>query len=162
MEAETESRWEGTATAEITGPTADQVWSLVEDFCNIHKWFPNMDSCRQVEDQPGMVRHCTIKKSAPVGSGETLTSWANEKVVMITPEERCLVYELLENNIGLNKYVATVKVVPDDRGCKIEWSFVADPVEGWKSDDLISYIRDCLQYMATAMERDLQQTTPQN
>ncbi|KAK2661278.1 hypothetical protein Ddye_007811 [Dipteronia dyeriana] len=53
---------------------------------------------------------------------------------MIDPIQRCLSYEMLDNTSGFKSYVATIKVLPingDGKiGCKIEWSFVVDPING--------------------------------
>lgn len=79
---------------------------------------------------------------------------------MIDPTKRCLSYEIVENNMGFRFYLATMEVLPasdaDDAdklaGCKIKWSFVCDPVEGWKDEDLVSQIESSLQLMAKKME----------
>ncbi|CAK7353144.1 unnamed protein product [Dovyalis caffra] len=162
VKEETQPKWEGKATAELKGPSADQIWSFLEDFCNIHKWIPTVDTCYQVEGelgQPGLVRYCA--SSTPLASNgsheENKISWAKEKLLMINPTERCLSYEITENNVGFKSYVATTKVLPingdGQNGCKIEWSFVADPIEGWAFGDLNSYVYNCLQFMAQKMEQ---------
>jgi hypothetical protein len=38
-------------------------------------------------------------------------------------------------------------------GCKIEWSFIADPIEGWPLEDFNSYINSSLQFMGQKMEQ---------
>ncbi|OMO86670.1 Polyketide cyclase/dehydrase [Corchorus olitorius] len=159
MAEESRAKWEGKATAELQGSEAEQIWALLADFCNIDKFFPNMDICERVEGspgQPGLVRHCVSQDK-----------WANEKLLTIDPTNMCLSYAVLENNLGLNNYVATLKVLPTLQGdhhdaakpapaagCKIEWSFVVDPFEfdDWKFQDLLSFIDYCLQFMANKME----------
>ena len=73
---------------------------------------------------------------------------------MIDPIERCLSYEVIDSNIGFKSYVATSKVLPINNGggCKIEWSFVADPIEGMSQEGLASYIDHSIQFMAKKME----------
>ncbi|XWS72516.1 hypothetical protein CRYUN_Cryun02cG0046600 [Craigia yunnanensis] len=149
MAEQTEPKWEGKVTAELKDSTAELIWPFLEDFCNIDKFFPNLHTCYRAEGtpgQPGLVRHC-----------ETDVGWANEKLLTIDPTNRSLSYEILENNIGLKNYVATLKVFPMEgdgkpAGCKIEWSFIADPGEGWGLKDLVSYVDYCLQFMAKKME----------
>jgi len=55
---------------------------------------------------------------------------------MTNPIERCISYEIMENNVGFKSYVATIEVLPingdGQNGYKIEWSFVADQIEGWR------------------------------
>ncbi|CAN8327092.1 unnamed protein product [Cochlearia groenlandica] len=159
MVSETVSfKWESKHTAKVNGVTADQAWSIVSDFCNIHKWFPTVDTCHRVEGtdgKPGLVRYC-----ASTNEEEETTKWAKERVVKMDKIERCLCYEILENNVGFRSYVATVKVNEmnggdETDGCCIEWSFVSDPVDGWKKEDLESYVEFCLNHMVNKMETNL-------
>ncbi|OMO86671.1 Polyketide cyclase/dehydrase [Corchorus olitorius] len=148
-----EQKWQGKATAELKRATGEQIWPLLEEFCNLDQLFPSVDTCYRVEGdpgQPGLVRHC----KGPGG-------WCNEKLLTLDSANFCLTYQALENNVGLNNYVATLKVLPvfDDgkpaaAGCKIELSFVSDPVQlqGMKLEGFISYIDDCVQFMAKKLE----------
>ncbi|KAE8056626.1 hypothetical protein FH972_013380 [Carpinus fangiana] len=160
MAAETESKWEGKVSAVLANPTAQQVWLLLEDFCNLHKWLPSIDTCYQVDGvpgQPGLIRYCaaTVTSSSGGRDDGVTINWAKEKLLAIDPIKRCLSYEVVENNTGIKSYVATMIVLPinDDggRGCKIEWSFVSDPIEGWRIEDLVSYLESNLQGMAKRM-----------
>ncbi|KAF8407091.1 hypothetical protein HHK36_006216 [Tetracentron sinense] len=163
MAIEPHMKWEGKVCAKLTGHSADQVWPLLEDFFSLHKWIPTLDTCRQVEGvlgQPGCIRYCAGNVLPSDGSGETMINWATEKLLAIDPVKRCFSYEIVENNIGFNSYVATMKVLKDEEeeGCKIEWLFVVDPVEGWKLEDLVSFYNSSLQVMAKRMEEALQAT----
>ncbi|KAJ4708101.1 lachrymatory-factor synthase-like [Melia azedarach] len=167
MAEETQHKWEGKARIEVAGLTADRVWLCLEDFCDFHKWHPNLDTCYLVEGvpgQPGLVRYCasTNPSSQSQASDEVTIRWAKEKLIMIDPIQRCFSYEVTDNNLGINTYVATIKVYPVDgdgeNGSIIEWSYVADPFEGWKREDFVSYLDSCLQFMARKMEHDLIQT----
>lgn len=155
MAEESSPKWEGRACVELAETSAQQVWPLLEDFCNIHKWMP-LDTCYQVEGvpgQPGLIRYCA---STIAGEAETTVKWAKEKLLALDPLQRCFTYEVVDNNIGLKSYVATIKVLPsetrDKQGCKIEWSFVSDQVEGWGFQDLISHIEFYLHSMANKMQ----------
>ncbi|KAJ9183515.1 hypothetical protein P3X46_007358 [Hevea brasiliensis] len=150
MAEETGPKWEGKTSVELKGATADQVWPFFEDFCNIHKWFPNLETCYQVEGElgkPGLFRYCAFKpQPSSDGKGGNIINWAKEKLIMINPAERFISYEVIENNMGHNSYTATFKVLPVigdgagvQQGCKIEWSFVCDPIEGWKLQDVNSF-----------------------
>ncbi|KAF8035892.1 hypothetical protein BT93_C1803 [Corymbia citriodora subsp. variegata] len=167
MAEETRPRWEGKAIAELKGPTPDQVWPFLEDFCNVHKLLPAVDTCRQVEGvpgQPGLVRCCA---SATFGnnSDPSKLKWANERLLMMDPSDKCFSYEILDNNVGFKNYVATVRVMPmkdedgKKNGCTIEWSYVSDPVEGWGLQDLCSYIDFSLQSMAKKIESAIQESS---
>ncbi|KAL1210287.1 Lachrymatory-factor synthase [Cardamine amara subsp. amara] len=149
------SKWEGKHVAQVNGVTTEKVWSVFSDFCNIQEWFPALDTCYRVQGtdgEPGLIRYVAATKT------KEETSWAKERLVKIDPIERCLSYEVIENNMGFRSYVATVKVMPvdgQDQVSQIEWSFVADPVDGWKKEDLDSYIDFILQHIAKKMELNL-------
>lgn len=155
MEEETQPKWEGEASVELKGSAPQQVWGFLEDFFNIHKWHPGLDTCYQVDGvpgQPGLVRYCASTTASS-------TMWVKEKLTMIDPIKRCLSYEVVDNNMGFKSYVGTMEVLAmtnvaddDKHGCKIKWSFVCDPMVGWKYEDLLSNIESSLQFMAKKME----------
>lgn len=161
MEAEAENlKWEGKATAKLRKPTAEAVWPLLQDFCTLHKWLPSIDTCFKVDGadgERGLVRYCA---AAAPGDGEPAVKWCREKLTAIDPVEKRLSYEIMENNMGFKSYESTLRVVPidggDDLGCQIEWSFVADPVEGLSCDDLAAYVGICIRGMAENMEKALE------
>ncbi|KDP34166.1 hypothetical protein JCGZ_07737 [Jatropha curcas] len=160
LQEETEPKWEGKTTVEVKGLTADQTWPFVADFCNIDKLFPFVDKCYHVEGElgkPGLIRYCaTAPRPSFDGTGEIKVDWAKEKILIIDPIERLLSYEITESNMGFKSYVATFKVLPVDgdgqRRCRIDWSFVADPIQGWSLEDFSSYLNTSLQYMAKKIE----------
>ncbi|XP_071741999.1 lachrymatory-factor synthase-like [Rutidosis leptorrhynchoides] len=143
------SKWEGKVSRELETIKADQIWPLFEDFCTIHKWLPTINTCHHVEGvhgQPGLVRYCE-------SSSNDIIKWCHEKLISIDPVERNLSYEVKENNIGFKHYVAEQKVIEIESGCKIEWLFVADPIEGWGLEDLFGYIESSLNGMVDRMEK---------
>ncbi|KAF8008071.1 hypothetical protein BT93_K1910 [Corymbia citriodora subsp. variegata] len=167
MAEETQPRWEGKAIAELKGPTPDQVWPFLADFCNLHKLFPTIDTCYRVEGiegQPGLVRYCA--STVPGDDSEpSKLKWANERLLMMVPSEKCFSYEVLDNNMGFKNYVATVRLMPRNDGdgkmggCMIEWSFVSDPIEGWGLQDLSTYIDFLLQSVAKKIESAIQEAS---
>ncbi|XP_008220095.1 PREDICTED: lachrymatory-factor synthase-like [Prunus mume] len=159
------SKWEGKASADLQGSSAEQVWPLLADFCSLHKWFPDIATCYQVDGvpgQPGLIRYCA---RAPIDNDESTIKWAKEKLLSLDPIQRCLSYEIIESNLGFKSYVAVMQLVPINGGdgsigCKIEWSFVCDPIEGWGLNDFRSYLDSSLQLMAEKMmEHTLLPTT---
>ncbi|XP_057466636.1 lachrymatory-factor synthase-like [Actinidia eriantha] len=164
MAEETQPKWEGKATVKLIGSTPDQVWPLLEDFCSLNKYLPTIDTCHQVEGvygQPGLIRYCasTITSSSR-GTGEKAIKWCHEKLLAMDPIERCLTYEVLDNNMGFNSYLSTMKVLPidgdDEHGCQIEWSFVCDPIGGFRFDDLLTYIDSSARSMVEKIGKALQ------
>ncbi|KAJ8641050.1 hypothetical protein MRB53_017744 [Persea americana] len=158
QEEQQQGKWTGKFTAKLTGPKADQIWPFFQDFCNFHRWHPTVDVCQCVEGeqgQPGCVRYCAGTLSSSDG-GEKTISWVKEKLVAIDPIGRTLTYEIIDSNSGLGGYVATVAVLPEPNdGCTIEWSFEADPVEGWTREAFVSFIvESTFQKVVKRMEED--------
>ncbi|KAF8393427.1 hypothetical protein HHK36_021671 [Tetracentron sinense] len=165
MAIESQKKWEGKFFAKVTGHSADEVWPLLEDFFNIHKWIPALETCHGIEGvsgQRGCVRYCAANVKPSEGSGETTINWAMEKLVAIDPVKRCFSYEIIDSSDGFTSYEATMNVLGGDNDeedlCKLEWSFAVDPVEGWKLEDLISFYSSTLEIMAKRMEEALQAT----
>lgn len=52
MAEESDPKWEGNATVELAGTSAELVWPALEDFCNFHKLIP-IDTCYQLDGIPG-------------------------------------------------------------------------------------------------------------
>lgn len=163
-EEKSQEKWQGKFSSELKGPTAKQVWPLLEDFCNFHKWHPTIDTCYQVVDQgptteagtgPGLIRYCGATTTSP--SGESVVSWAKERLIGIDPAQRRLSYEVLDNNVGFKRWVATFEVVPVEGGgaCEIRWSFEGEAPEGWSYESLVSYYESTLQGLAKKMEHAL-------
>ncbi|CAM0882489.1 unnamed protein product [Alopecurus aequalis] len=62
--------WRGTVRAAAAGPTPDQAWALLRDFCSLDKWVPSVQTCRRLEGadgRPGCVRYCAgpVNMAAP-------------------------------------------------------------------------------------------------
>ncbi|XP_073316343.1 uncharacterized protein [Primulina huaijiensis] len=155
-------KWEAKSTAKLSKSTVEEAWQLVEDFCSFDKCLPTIDICYKIEGsdgEPGLVRYC-----AATDEGGVVLRWCHEKLVTIDSTTRCLSYEVLENNMGIKGYESTIKVIPVDggdelHGCLIEWSFLADPVEGMNSEDMANYLELSLQAMAENMEKALEKVS---
>lgn len=88
--------------------------------------------------------------------------WVTDKLLAIDPIERCSSYEIVDNNMGFKSYVGTMQVLSvndrDCASCKIDWSFVCDPIEGWRFEDFLSFCGSILQSMAKKIEHALSST----
>ncbi|KAK6912758.1 Polyketide cyclase/dehydrase [Dillenia turbinata] len=154
------SKWEGKTKAEIKGLKVEQVWPLLEDFCSFNKLVPQIEICDQIEGvygQPGLIRHCGLRDpSRSTGADDSQMMWANEKLLVMDPIQRCFSYAVVDGNTGLKSYVATIKVFEmngdDGKGCVIEWSFVCEPADGWTFDGLLSLIDSLLKTTAKNIE----------
>lgn len=149
----------GKSIVELSNITVEQLWPLFEDFCSINKWVPALDSenCCQVEGaygEPGLVRLCAFTKQASSAlSNDTKASikWCNEKLLSMDPNQRTLSYAVTENNLGFKSYVGNIKMIAIDGGCKIEWSFISDPVEGMRLEDLRGFLESNLKSVTDEM-----------
>ncbi|PIA64761.1 hypothetical protein AQUCO_00100317v1 [Aquilegia coerulea] len=160
-----QKQWEGTVSVKLPNSTADQIWPLYVDFCNLHKWLSKIDRmCQHVEGspdpaQPGCIRYVSSPGTQFPDGTEGPRVWASEKLLTIDHTERCLSYEITESNMGFNNYVAKIKVLPGDEdnqsGCLIEWTYVTDPVDGMAIEDLVSLLSSTLRTMAKRMEEAL-------
>lgn len=156
--------WKGTTSIELKTCKAQHVWPLFEDFFGLDKWFPSITTCLPIEGksgQPGCVRFCSGFKTVndsndnTTGSVKQRVNWTKQKLLSIDPTEKVFTYSIVEGNVGFNGYLSTVKVVPAGEGCRIEWDYEVEPVEGWKPQDLDDFIGTGLQVMANRMEAAL-------
>ncbi|KAK1290657.1 Lachrymatory-factor synthase [Acorus calamus] len=150
--------WEGKVTATLTNTTADQAWSLLKDFTNLHKILPTLQTCHLVEGvngEIGCVRYCAA------AGGDGVVIWAKERLIEINPVRRFLRYVIEENKIGFRRYFASIGAVDGSNsgggggGCVVEWSYVADPIEGWPKEGFEAYLRTSLEAMARRIEEIL-------
>ncbi|KAK1425982.1 hypothetical protein QVD17_14649 [Tagetes erecta] len=148
-------KWQGKATTQLKTTPPEQIWALLQDFCNFNKWLTTLDTCHQVQGVDGVVRYCATIVDQPPTS---VVKWCHEKLLEIDHVNKCLKYEIGENNMGFGCYVAEMKVVEVDGGCgcMVEWLFTADPVDGMRLEDLCGYLESSLKAMGERMEKELQ------
>lgn len=161
MEQAKKPKWEGSVLAKLKGPKPDQVWPLLQDFFNFHKYFPSLPSCKGTEGvngQPGCVRFCSgFSLSSDESDGKPAATWATEKLIAVDPVGLSITLEVLDSNIGFESYVATLKVLPQDQEdeCMIEWKFEVDPIEGWRLEDMVGSYQYMLDRMARRIEEGI-------
>ncbi|KAK7292021.1 hypothetical protein RIF29_07639 [Crotalaria pallida] len=148
-------RWEGNVSAKLKNTTAEQAWPLLKDFFNLHKRFPTLATCYGIHGsngEPGCIRYCEGFSIPSNG-----VSWSKERLVAVDDADRSLKYEIIDSNIGFKSYVSTIRVLNHghDDGCKLEWSFAVDPVEGLVHEDLVGKYDVGLQLMAQKMEDEI-------
>ncbi|KAA0065046.1 hypothetical protein IC582_006317 [Cucumis melo] len=152
------SKWEGRVTQTLTLATPDQIWPMIKDFFNFHKWFPTLANCYGLSGtnnaEVGSVRFCSgfsIPSSSDGSDG--VVSWSKERLVGVDEEHRRICYEMVDSNIGFKSYVATMEVGEGGGGgCVIEWRFEVEAVEGLKLEDLVKKYEVGLRSMANRME----------
>lgn len=173
MEQNLQQKWEGKVSTRVSRATADQIWPLFTDFFDIHKYFHSLATSYGVHGtngEPDCIRYCagfSIPSRAAGSSTDdnpppAACSWSKERLVTVDHVQRCLIYEIVDSNIGFKSYVSTIKIITRDAnnhdgqnqsaGCVIEWSFTVDPVEGLVLADLLQKYDLGLQRMAKTME----------
>lgn len=122
----------------------------------------NISTCYGIEGisgQPGCIRYCAKTSISDDGSGEMVT-WAHEKLLSIDPNERGLSYSLVENNLGFESHMATIKLLPsgspEQEECEVIWSFSLEPIEGQTLDATVSTYDTAIQSLKKQMEDHLQ------
>ncbi|KAL6221082.1 hypothetical protein ACLB2K_008834 [Fragaria x ananassa] len=83
--------------------------------------------------------------------------WCKQQLLSIDPSQMTLSYCNIDGNIGFNSYIATMRVLPKEDGCNIEWKYEVEPIEGWTLKDLDMLTGTDLQEMASRMEASLNQ-----
>ncbi|KAK1315066.1 Lachrymatory-factor synthase [Acorus calamus] len=156
MEQEPKLEWEGKTTTTLTNTTADQAWSLMKNFTDLQKILPELQTCYKVEGvdgEPGCVRYAAGKVLSP--GGKKLFVWAKERLIETDPKNHFYRYEIVESNIGFRRYFGQLGVEEGGGGgggCVIEWSYVADPIEGWTKEEFDGFLRGGLKAMARRIE----------
>jgi hypothetical protein len=157
MEQNMVQRWEGKVSTKLKNITKQQAWSIIKDFFNLHKRFPNLATCYGIHGsngEPGCIRYCAGFSLPSDGSQEV--SWSKERLVAVDDVDLSLKYEMVDSNIGFKSYESIMRVISDDcDGCIIEWFFAVDPVEDLELEDLVSKYRIGLQLMAHKMEQEI-------
>uniref|UniRef100_A0A0E0JNG3 Lachrymatory-factor synthase n=1 Tax=Oryza punctata TaxID=4537 RepID=A0A0E0JNG3_ORYPU len=160
--------WHGSVRAAVEGPTPDQAWALLGDFCSLDRWVPSVQTCRRLEGaegQPGCVRYCAgpVNKAkaaaAAAGEGEgeaeAVAGWSKERLVEFDRAARRYSYEVVETNKGFGRYAATLRVEPDPAGCAVAWSFEADPVRGWTLEGFVGFLDELARGVARRLEEEI-------
>ncbi|KAK1267357.1 Lachrymatory-factor synthase [Acorus gramineus] len=156
MEQEPKLEWEGMATATLINTTADQAWSLMKNFTGLDKILPAVQTCYKVEGvdgEPGCVRYAAGKVTGP--GGKELFVWAKERLIETDPVNRFYRYEMVESNVGFRRYFGWLGAKEGGGGgggCVIEWSYVADPIEGWTKEEFDGFLEGGLEAMARRIE----------
>ncbi|KAJ6816864.1 lachrymatory-factor synthase [Iris pallida] len=143
-------RWEALVrSSPLHGVQPDQAWSLLGDFCGLQKFYPALTTSHLIDGvngEPGCVRYCS---TASLNNGTGHSVWVKERLLDVDAAGRSYTYDIVESNAGFGEYVATLRVVPvGGDGCGIEWSFEAEPVEGWTRSALVSYMEGAAEEVA--------------
>jgi hypothetical protein len=105
---------------------ADTVWSRIRDFNSLPQWHPVIADSRiensEPSDRVGCIRHMHTRDGGMI----------RERLLALSDYDYSCVYEILESPMGVDNYVATLKLTPvtDGQRCFAEWSAEFDCAEG--------------------------------
>jgi Polyketide cyclase / dehydrase and lipid transport len=105
---------------------ADTVWSRIRDFNALPLWHPLIADSRiennDASDRVGCIRHFHTRDGGLI----------RERLLGLSDYDFTCIYEILESPMGVDNYVATLKLTPitDGGRCFAEWSAEFDCAEG--------------------------------
>ncbi len=122
-------------TSSVIGAPADQVWAAIRDFNGLPSWHPAIAESRieggAPADQVGCVRAFRLKDGG----------FIREKLLALSDYDFACTYSILESPMGVENYIATLKLSPITDGGRTfaEWSaeFDCDPERADELTDLI-------------------------
>ena len=105
---------------------AESVWSRVRDFNGMPQWNPGIADSRIENSEPadkvGCIRHFHTRDGGMI----------RERLLALSDYEYSCTYSILESPMGVENYVATLKLTPITDGARTfaEWSAEFDCAEG--------------------------------
>ena len=109
---------------------ADTVWSRIRDFNAMPQWHPFIADSRiennDASDRVGCIRQFHTRDGGMI----------RERLLALSDYEYSCSYEILESPMGVDNYVATLKLTPvtDGDRCFAEWSAEFDCDEGREAE----------------------------
>ena len=114
----------------VIDATPDNVWARVRDFNALPQWHPAIADSRIENNQPsdrvGCIRHFHTRDGGMI----------REKLLAVSDYDFTCVYEILESPMGVENYIATLKLTPitDGGRCFGEWSAEFDCATGREAE----------------------------
>ena len=102
----------------VIDAAADTVWSRIRDFNGLPLWHPGIADSRiensEASDRVGCIRHFHTRDGGMI----------RERLLALSDYDYTQSYEILESPMGVDQYVATLKLTPvtDGDRCFAEWS----------------------------------------
>ncbi len=101
--------------AEVTiDRTPDEVWALVGRFEALDEWMPGIDSC----EMDGDVRKLT-----------TMGMEIHEQLMDRDETAHRISYSIVQSPLPLEHHLATITVIPEGSGSRLEWAYEVLPDE---------------------------------
>jgi hypothetical protein len=105
-------------TSSVIDAPAAQLWERIRDFNCLPSWHPGIAESRielgQPSDKVGCIRNFTLKDGGRI----------REQLLALSDYEFSVTYSILESPMGVENYIATLKLTPitDGDRCFAEWS----------------------------------------
>ena len=105
-------------TSSVIDATADEVWARIRDFNALPIWHPSIADSRIENNQPsdrvGCVRYFHLRDGGVI----------RERLLALSDYDYTCTYSILESPMGVENYVATLKLTPvtDGGRCFAEWT----------------------------------------
>ena len=131
--------------------SAETVWSRIRDFDGLPQWHPLIADSRiengQPADRVGCIRHFHTRDGGMI----------RERLLGLSDYDYTCVYEILESPMGVEHYVATLKLTPvtDGGRCFAEWSAEFECAPGREAELVRSIGEDVFQAGFDALKRGL-------
>jgi hypothetical protein len=113
-------------TSTVIDAAADAVWAHIRDFNGLPKWHPAIAESRIESNWPsdrvGCIRNFRLKDGGVI----------REQLLTLSDYEYQCTYSILESPMGVQNYVATLKLTPVTDGARTfaEWSAEFDVPPG--------------------------------
>ncbi len=114
----------------VIDASAANVWSRIRDFNGMPQWHPGIADSRiengQPSDRVGCIRQFHTRDGGMI----------RERLLALSDYDYSCVYEILESPMGVENYVATLKLTPvtDGERCFAEWSAEFDCAAGREAE----------------------------
>ncbi len=135
----------------VIDASADTVWSRIRDFNGLPQWHPLIADSRiensQPSDRVGCIRHFHTRDGGTI----------REKLLALSDYDFSCTYEILESPMGVEHYVATLKLTPvtDGARCFAEWSAEFECAPGREAELTRTIGQDVFQAGFDALKRNL-------
>jgi hypothetical protein len=136
-------------TSSVIDAPAESVWSVVRDFNGLPRWTPFVADSR-IEgglpaDQVGCVRHFVLKDGGTI----------REQLLALSDFDYQCTYAILDSPMGVENYVATLKLTPVTDGNRsfAEWWAEFDPPPGREAELAESIGQGVFQAAFTALKQ---------
>jgi hypothetical protein len=117
-------------TSSVIDASADSVWARVRDFNGLPGWHPGIADSRiensEPSDKVGCIRHFHTRDGGMI----------RERLLALSDYEYSCTYAILDSPMGVDNYVATLKLTPvtDGERTFAEWTAEFDCAEGREAE----------------------------